>query len=165
MKLPVVKRKETGRAVAPFENYLVNLQNTMDRLFSEFWRGVPTLSTQSLFDQTFTGGWWPKADISETDKEFRVKLNVPNVDPSKINIEVDANTLTVSGATEKEEKEEGENWYRIERESGEFRRVFDLPSGCDINNISAQSKHGTLLITIPKKPEAQKKKIEVKTES
>ena len=80
----------------------------------------------------------------------------------KINIEADENTLVISGSTEKEEEEKGESWYRAERESGEFRRAFELPNGCDVENIDANAKHGSLMIVIPKKPEAQKKKVDIK---
>lgn len=167
MKLPTIKRKDSElRALSTPEQQIANFQNAVDKMFSDFWRGWPSLSSsQSLADWALSNSWWPKTDISETDKEFKLKLNVPNVNPNKINIEADDNSLIISGATEKEERTEGENWYRAERETGEFRRVFDLPSGVDTENIKASAKHGTLTVTLPKKPEAQKKKVTVDVQS
>ena len=127
-----------------------------DKFFNDFWRNWPAVSP-SLVEDTETA-WWPKADIMETDKEYKVKLNIPGVDPSKVDIEIDENTLTISGQTEKEEKEEGENWYRIERERGEFRRVFELPGGIDVEKVRAESRHGTLTVVLPKTESAPKKR-------
>ncbi len=165
MKLPITKRQENdSRALSPFEQSLVNLQNTINRLFDDTWFGFPALRDRNI-PGSFLGDWWPKADVSETDKEIKIKLNLPNVDPDKINIEVDSDSLIVSGQTVKEEEKKDENYIRVEREEGSFQRAFALPNGCDVENIKAQSKHGTLFIIIPKKPEAQKKKITVEVDN
>jgi len=170
MKLPVVRKKSDSdsQSIMPFEQQFSDFHSAVDRLFNDFWRGgFPAFpATSSLFNRGLTtGGWWPKTDVSETDKEVKIKLNIPNVDPDKVSLEVDEDSLVISGSTEKDEEQEGENWYRMERESGEFRRVFDLPSGCNIDEIKASSKHGTLYVTIPKKPEAQKKKVTIDVKS
>ena len=165
MKLPITKRQEdSSRALSPFEQSMANLQNTINRLFDDTWFNLPALTGRSSAG-VWLGDWWPKADVSETDKEIKIKLNLPNVDPDKITIEADTESLVVSGSTVREEEEKDENFIRVEREAGSFQRVFPLPNGCDVDNIKAQSKHGTLFITIPKKPEAQKKKVSVEVKS
>lgn len=168
MKLPITKKddnnKNSGQALTPFEQSMMGLQNTMNRLFDDAWFRFPTFADHSLASSN-SSGWWPKVDISETDKAIKIKMNVPNVDPDKVNIEVDADSLVISGSTLKEEEEKEENFVRIEREEGSFQRVFNLPNGCDTENIQANSKHGTLFITIPKKPEAQKKKVSINVQS
>lgn len=165
MKLPVAKKQESNsRALSPFEQSMANLQNTINRLFDDTWFNLPVFAGRSSVSG-WLGDWSPKADVSETDKEIKIKLNLPNVDPDKITIEADNDSLVVSGSTIKEEEEKDENFIRIEREAGSFQRVFALPNGCDVDNIKAQSKHGTLFITIPKKPEAQKKKVSVEVKS
>lgn len=161
-KLSIIKRNPDSKEITPYEQGLSNFQDLMNRFFDDPWFRMPSIFGQSLMDRGTSGGWWPKADISETDKGIKIKINVPGVDPEKINIEADANTLVISGSVEKEEEQQGENWYRAERETGEFRRAFELPNGCDTDRIDASAKHGSLTITIPKKPEAQKKKISVK---
>jgi len=156
MRLAVKKRQQ------PQTTALTNLEQpflSIEKLINDFWRSWPFTSL-SLLENT-EASWWPKADIVETDKEYKVKLNIPGVDPSKVDIEVDDNTLVVSGQTEREEKEEGENWYRLERESGQFRRVFELPGGIEVDKVRAESKHGTLTVILPKVESAQKKKVTV----
>ena len=162
-KLSITKRDpDKSRELTPYEHGLSSFHDTVNRFFDDPWFKLPSVIGQSFMDRGTSGAWFPKVDISETEKEIRIKMNVPGVDPEKINIEADANTLVISGSTEKEEEEKGENWYRAERESGEFRRSFELPNGCDVENIGASSKHGSIIILIPKKLEAQKKKIDIK---
>lgn len=162
-KLSIIKKDpDKSRELTPYEQGLTSFHDMVNKFFDDPWFRTPSLFNQSLFDRGSSGAWWPKADISETDKEIKIKMNVPGVDPEKISIEADSNTLVISGSTEKDEEEKGENWYRAERESGEFRRAFELPNGCDAENIEANSKHGSIMIVIPKKEEAQKKKIDIK---
>ena len=152
-KLSITKKdSDKSRELTPYEQGVSSFHDMVNRFFDDPWFKTPSLLGQSLMDRSTAGSWWPKADISETDKDIKIKMNVPGVDPEKINIEADANTLVISGSTEKENEEKGENWYRAERESGEFRRAFELPNGCDVENIDANAKHGSLMITIPKKP-------------
>jgi len=162
-KISVIKKDSNkSRKLMPYEQGSISFYDMVNKFFDDPLFKLPSVFNQSFFDRNTAGAWWPKVDISETNKEIKIKMNVPGVDPEKINIEADANTLVISGSTEKEEEEKGENWYRAERESGEFRRAFELPNGCDIENIKANSKYGLIMITIPKKKEAQKKKIDVK---
>ena len=107
------------------------------------------------------GTWVPRIDVSETNQEIRVKLDVPNVDPDKINIEVGDDILTVSGRTEEEKKEEGETWYREERQTGEFERTMTLPAKVDKDRVQANAHHGCIMITLPKVEETEKRKIQV----
>ena len=74
-------------------------------------------------------------------------------------VSLNGNLLTVSGKREEEHREEGEQYYALERSSGSFTRSFSLPDGIDGDNISADLKGGVLTIQIPKRPEAQPKKI------
>ena len=162
-KISVIKKDSNkSRKLMPYEQELTSFYDMVNKFFDDSLFKIPSVFNQSFFNRNTLGVWWPKADISETNKEIKIKMNVPGVDPEKINIEADANTLVISGSTEKEEEEKGENWYRAERELGEFRRAFELPNGCDVENIKANSKHGSITIVIPKKKEAQKKKINVK---
>ncbi len=161
-KLSITKRDLNKGELSPYEQGVGSFHDMVNRFFDDPWFKMPSVVGQSMLDKNSAGAWWPKSDISETEKEIKIKMNVPGVDPSDIKIEVNMNTLVISGSTEKEEEEKSENWYRAERESGEFRRSFEIPNGCDTENVGASSKHGSILITIPKKPEAQKKRIDIK---
>ena len=159
------KRPDDSSGLIPLDQAVGSFHELVDKFFEDPWLKTPSLFKQSLFSKGLAEDWWPKADVSETDKDVKIKINVPGVDPEKINIEADSNALVISGSTEREEEKKGENWYRLERESGEFRRSFELPSGCDVDAIQAVTKNGALQIVIPKKPEAQKKKVSVKIEN
>ncbi len=148
-----------------FTSGLMSLRNAIDDMFDDgFWKPFELLRSSGI-QQSALAGWIPKADISETEKEIRIKMNLPGVDSDDVNIEIDDNTLMISGSTQEEKEEKGEHWYRSEREYGEFRRIFELPTGADVEQVSAKAKNGVLRITIPKKPEAQTKKISVDIES
>lgn len=155
------KRPEDSKGSMSLNQSVENFHEMVDKFFEDPWFRMPSLFNQPMFHKGLVGDWLPRADVSETDKNVKIKMNVPGVKSEDINIEADSNGLVVSGSTEKEEEHKDENWYRAERECGEFYRSFELPSGCDVDNIQASTKDGTLQIVIPKKPEAQKKKVTV----
>ncbi len=164
MKLPTTKRRESANttSISPFTQTISSLQDAMNRMFDDAWFNLPAHGYNSLTDDSRSNEvWWPRTDITETDKSIKIKMDIPGVDPKDITIEADRDTLVVNGTTTKEEKEKNENYIRIERQSGAFNRIFNLPGGLDIDNIKATNKNGTLSLYIPKKPEAQKKKISV----
>jgi HSP20 family protein len=109
-------------------------------------------------------GWMPRIDVSETDKEIRVTVNAPGADPNQISISVDDNVLTISGKTEQKKEEKGETFYRMERETGSFHRSIELPGGADTNSIQATAEKGVVYITVPKKPDSQRKPITIKVQ-
>lgn len=122
------------------------------------------LSTDELFSSILPWkGVFPKVDISETDENVKVIANIPGVDPDKVEIEVNEDTLTISGKVEKEEEEE-EKFYRFERGYGEFRRQFTLPARIDTDKVTAKVKNGVLTIILPKSEKELKKKIKVEKE-
>ncbi|MCS6789214.1 MAG: Hsp20/alpha crystallin family protein [Patescibacteria group bacterium] len=123
------------------------------------------LSTDELFTSIFPWkGTFPKVDISETDENIKVIANIPGVDPDKIEIEVNEDTLTIAGQVEKQEEEEGEKFYRFERGYGEFRRQFSLPARINPEKVNAKVKNGVLTIILPKSEKELKKKIKVEQE-
>jgi len=129
-----------------------NVFALMDRLLNEnFWSPLELLETELV----------PRVDISETDAEVKIRADVPGIDPEKINIEVTEDSLSLSGSIEKSEEEEGENYYRLERQTGQFSREFILPSKIDPNSVEAKAKNGTITITLKKQPSEQKRKVQI----
>lgn len=100
-------------------------------------------------------------DVSESKNAFHIQANVPGVDPEKINVEVEGNTLSLSGETEKEDVQEEKNFYRMERSSGSFFRSFELPNTANFEKVQCSAKNGVLSIDIPKKEESKGRKISV----
>lgn len=99
--------------------------------------------------------WTPKVDIKEEDKEYVVYADIPGVKPSEIEIEMDGNNLIVKGERKTEKQEKGKNFYRSECITGKFFRQFTLPESVDSTKIKAISKHGVLIIHLPKASEGK----------
>jgi len=94
--------------------------------------------------------WAPKADIIESEKEYLVKAELPEVQKKDIHVEVEDGALVVRGERKYEKTDKGEKMQRMERFYGEFRRSFMLPDDVDIDHITAESKDGVLLIHLPR---------------
>ncbi len=107
--------------------------------------------------------WSPSIDISETNGEFLVKVEVPGVDSKDLEVTLTQGLLTIRGEKKFEQDENRENYHRIERQFGSFARSLRLPDNVDNENIEARYKDGVLHLTIPKVEITEfNKKIEVK---
>jgi HSP20 family protein len=125
------------------------------------WNGV----LDRFFDDTpvFQAGA-PAVDVQETEKDYRMEMEVPGLTEKDITVEVKENLLTVSSRKE-EQKEERKNGYLLrERRTGSFHRSFLLPEDVDRAGIGAQFRGGLLIVTLPKQEQAQPKRIEVRVE-
>jgi len=109
-----------------------------------------------------TSQWTPRVDIKEEDKRFVILADIPGVDPADIEIHMDNGILSIKGERKTENKEQNGKLTRIERSYGAFYRRFALPDTADAEGISASGKNGVLEISIPKKPEAAPRRIEIK---
>ena len=106
-------------------------------------------------------GWQPATDIIEYDDAFLVRLDLPGVESSAIEISSDKGILSISGERPAFENSEEATLTRNERASGHFDRRFSLPEMADVDAIRAQSRNGILEVRIPKLPEVQARKITV----
>jgi HSP20 family protein len=106
--------------------------------------------------------WSPLVDITEDDKEYVVKAEIPEMKKEDIKINVHDDVLTVSGERKYEKEEKGKKFHRVERAYGSFMRSFTLPENADGSKISAEYKDGMLKVHLPKSEQAKKKTIEVK---
>ena len=105
--------------------------------------------------------WAPTMDIVEAEKEYRLHLEVPGVDPKNVNITVQDGVLTVSGEKSAEKTEKGETWTRSERTYGSFSRSVTLPEGVDAEKVTAEGADGVLVVRIPKPEAKTPRKIQV----
>jgi HSP20 family protein len=105
--------------------------------------------------------WTPLADISETDKEYVIKAELPEVKKEDVRITLDNNLITISGERRHEKEHAEENEIRVESFYGTFARSFQLPEGIDAQGIKAESKDGVLRVRIPKKQVAPPKSISI----
>ena len=119
------------------------------------WRGEINGNGQAV-------QWSPTADISETDREYIVRAELPGVARKDVKVTVEDGVLTLSGERQYEKEDKSERFHRVERFQGSFARSFSLPDCADASAISAESKDGTLVVHIPKLESAKPKAIEVK---
>ena len=117
---------------------------------------------ESPFARTFAEWWLPSVDISETKDNFVVKAELPGLEAKDVNVSISGDILIIKGEKKAEEEEKDEHYHRIERYSGSFQRVFQLPIGVKGDKIEATFDKGVLKVTLPKVEEAKKKEIEVK---
>jgi HSP20 family protein len=137
------------------------------------WSDIETLSTemQRMLENRMaetgltTGGlrpFTPNCDIYEANDRFILKFDLPEVRADDVHVDVENQTLTVRGERKLEQEEKKSNYHRIERSYGAFSRSFSLPTNVNGERIQATTKDGVLRIELPKKPEAQARKITVK---
>jgi HSP20 family protein len=94
--------------------------------------------------------WTPVSDISETDKEFLIKAELPEVKKEDVKVTLQDGAITISGERKHEKKQKGENEIRVESFYGTFSRTFALPDNIDAKGIRAEAKDGVLRVHVPK---------------
>ena len=103
----------------------------------------------------------PDFEVKETKESFVFRADLPGVAEKDLQVQLNDNRLSVSGKRESEKTEQSETYYASERSYGTFTRSFTLPEGIDADRAHAELKNGVLSVSIPKRPEAQPRKISV----
>lgn len=103
-------------------------------------------------------------DVYEESGNVIAKLNLPGIDPQKIDVEVEDHHLRISGTREEEKEEKTKHYYSKEIRRGSFERIVPLPCAVKKDKVTAEYKNGELKVTLPKmeKDKSGKVKIEVK---
>ncbi|MBX3028278.1 Hsp20/alpha crystallin family protein [bacterium] len=145
-----VPRSAALRARDPF----AALRREMNELFEGFF--------PSSGDNGGVGEFMPRIDVKETDGEVRVSAELPGIDEKEVEISVDGDLLTIKGEKKEEKEEKGEEYYRLERSYGSFRRSVTLPCPVDVDKATASAAKGVFTVVLPKSAAAKKKTIAVK---
>ena len=133
------------------------LRSELDRLMSS-----PFMGFEEGDEERLSAVWAPRTDVSETDNEFIVRMDIPGIEKKNLRIEVEDNRLSVSGERSEETTEETESMIRVERSYGNFYRSIALPKVAQKEKAKAEFKNGVLTIHVPKIEESKPKRIEVK---
>ena len=141
----------------PFRD-LVSLQDRMNRLFDDSFRGVGRAAEE---DWALGGSWAPAVDIFEHEGNIVLKAELPGVDAKDVDIRVENNVLTLRGERKFDSEVKRDSYHRVERSYGAFSRSFTLPTVVDTGNIKAEFKEGVLRVTLPKREEAKPKQIAI----
>ena len=126
--------------------------------FPEFFKSWPRIATPRLWRESEVS---IKLDVTEGDKEYTVKAEIPGVKKEDINVQVDGNTVTISAEVKKDKEEKSERYVRQERYFGAVSRSFTLASTVDEKAASAKYTDGVLELRLPKKENGAAKRLAI----
>ena len=136
---------------------LNELQNRINNAF-----GRAALRPGNAEETLAVADWAPAVDISEDDKEFVVKAELPGLKREEVKVTVEDGVLSISGERKTEKEEKNKKFHRVERSYGSFLRSFTLPEGADATRVNADFNDVVLNVHLAKTAKAQPKTIEVK---
>jgi HSP20 family protein len=139
----------------PFQE-LEDMQTRLNHLFAD------TSFQRAADDGMSLSGWSPAVDVQETDTEYLIKADLPDVKKEDVKVALADGALTIEGERHQEKEEKGKKFHKIEREYGKFLRRFDLPSEVDATKVQAEFKNGVLNVHLPKSATVKPKAIDVK---
>lgn len=128
-----------------------SLQREMNRLFDNF--SPAEFSEGSRF--------MPAAEISETDSAVNLQIEIPGMQPEDLDIQVSADSVSISGERKSETKSEENGVTRSEFRYGSFQRVIPLPSRIENSSVEADYKDGILKLHMPKLEEERNRVVKV----
>jgi HSP20 family protein len=133
-------------------------QDQMDRLFAHAlglhgqWQGATGASTRA---------WAPALDIAEGKDAYLVTVELPGVKLDDLEITLEDGLLTIQGERQFAHDSSEQQFHRVERRSGAFRRSITLPAHVEADAVEASMEDGVLRILVPKAEEAKAKRIQV----
>ncbi|MEL6269512.1 MAG: Hsp20/alpha crystallin family protein [Chloroflexota bacterium] len=133
---------------------MLNMQSQIDRMFDDAWK--PLYDSNSMLP----------LDVDETGEGYIISAAVPGVKPDDININVQDNILTISGETGTQSDKTDEDGKRVlvrERRYGSFSRSVRMAMPIDADSIVASYENGVLTLDVPKRADAQPRRIPVTT--
>jgi HSP20 family protein len=135
---------------------LEDMSTRLSRFFSQ-----PRLR-QLEDDGAFFADWAPAVDVQETDKEYLVKADLPDVRKEDVKVGIENGILTLEGERKQEKEEKNKKFHRVERVYGKFVRRLALPTEIDAPKVAAEFKDGVLNVRLPKTETAKPRAIDVK---
>jgi HSP20 family protein len=136
------------------------LEEMSDRLNRVF--GRPTTQRKGGKETMTVADWSPAVDIGESEREYLIHVELPEVKKEDVKVSVQEGVLTIHGERKQEKEEKGKQYHRVERSYGSFARSFTVPDGVDETKVTAEFKDGMLNLHLPKSERAKPKAIDVK---
>ena len=140
----------------PFRE-MEEMQERMSRMFD-----LSPLRSEAGQELLSPRDWAPLVDISEDDKEYFIKAELPEVKKEDVKVSVENGVLHLTGERKHEAETKTRKQHRIERSYGRFERSFTLPDDADASKIAAEYKDGLLKVHVPKSDGVKHKAIDVK---
>ncbi|MDC5853886.1 Hsp20/alpha crystallin family protein [Vibrio europaeus] len=152
--------------VPPQQSSLLQLHQKMGLLFDDIWPSLRTpspsylsrassLLISNLLSDRLLFANRSKRDVSVSENEHKISVELPGLSENDTQIEFSANTLIVKGQMKQDKESKGQQYYCVERSMGGFQRTLSLPEDVDQDAISATMKNGLLVIKLPRKTTAR----------
>jgi len=103
----------------------------------------------------------PSLNTREDEKSYYIELDLPGVKKEDISVDINKNSVTVSGERKTKEEIKKEDYYKLESFFGKFQRSFVLPDNVNPDDIKASFEHGVLEMVLPKSDAKESRKIEI----
>jgi HSP20 family protein len=146
----------------PFRE-LEDMGERLNRVFAGLGRpGLVRSSGNEGREELTVPQWAPMVDIVETDDEYLIKAELPEVRREDVKVSVENGVLTIRGERKLEKEANGKKLHRVERYYGSFLRTFVVPDNVDETKVRAEFKDGVLNVHLPKSEKAKPRAIEVK---
>jgi HSP20 family protein len=140
----------------PFREF-EDMSKSLARFFNQ-----PGLRRTVDDDGAFFADWAPAVDVQETDKEYIVKADLPDVQKQDVKVGIENGVLTLEGERKQEKEEKNKKFHRVERVYGKFVRRLALPMEIDAQKVAAEFKDGVLNVKLPKTESAKPRAIDIK---
>jgi HSP20 family protein len=112
--------------------------------------------------ETARGGFVPSVDIFETaDQTVVVKVDLPAMKREDIAVRFENNVLTIEGERKVASDVTRDQFHRLERQYGAFRRSFTLPASVDASKVDASYQDGVLTVKLPRREDSKPKQIQI----
>ena len=127
----------------------------IDRLFERFFEDARAFGAHG------EGRSVVRVDVAEYADRYQVRAELPGIDPSQIELELDGANLILSGTKPRAYADDGDQVLHRETTSGDFRRVVEFPLPVDGDAVNARFELGVLFVEVPKASAARARKISI----
>jgi HSP20 family protein len=142
----------------PFQE-LFDFRREFDQVFNRFMSWPSTREEHHM-----TRGFAPaiQSFIDKDGRKFHCQVMLPRVDAKDVNIQVQGNTLTITGERSESHEADEADYLQKEFTYGSFQRSLMLPEGVEKDRLSAEYRNGLLEITAPIAAASLPRKVEIK---
>ena len=134
----------------------LSLHRDVNRLFDDLFRGTGQMPTSSQREGAEGGMLMPQMDVSETERELKICVELPGVSENDVDIRLEDDVLVIRAEKKFDRKDEKENYHFVERSYGTFQRALRLPGQVNPDQVQARFENGVLTVTVPKSEQTER---------
>ena len=138
------------------------LQGELNRLFEEYWDPERPAAAGRPPTDLETPAWTPPVDLDETLSELILRVDLPGVEPSSIDLSLTGTVLAIRGEKPDDDGPKEATERMRERPVGAFLRQVNLPEHVAFEGVQAECKHGVLTVRLPRQNSARPRTIPIR---